>query len=199
MKGSSVWLVVVFFSVLVAFAFSQSSIVNKSPSNTVLNTEYMKWATIDVKPAVGFHSQAPVRIRVDAVESIAGFITSFPGMIDKSGGYAAGVTSIHIDNIPQSGLPKVGQTFSIPGTGKIYTVTALSAWVAPGDLDVTFTPGLGAAVADDVKVNFRTYFTQVNTSMGCYYDEREVHVLNGVLAGLGWGAGSMSRYEMPPE
>jgi hypothetical protein len=65
-------------------------------------------------------------------------------LVDNVGGYAIGATTIHVDG-GGSNL-KVGMHFTVGGV--VHTITSLGT-LAVEDIDVTFTPPLRVAVADD--------------------------------------------------
>ena len=78
--------------------------------------------------------------------------------IDLAAGYAAGTTSINIDDAgggSAAGTIVPGDTFVIAGNTQRYAVTN-TVTMASGNADqnLTFTPGLAAAVADDAVVTF---------------------------------------------
>lgn len=74
------------------------------------------------------------------------------GAIDSEGtGYAKGATTIHIDGVTAGGDWAVGDTFVIAGNSQRYAVTTAVTFTG-GEGDVTFTPPLAAAAAEDAIV-----------------------------------------------
>jgi hypothetical protein len=67
-------------------------------------------------------------------------------LVDNASGYPAGATLVHVDGA--GAALKVGMWFKIAGDGILHEITALGS-VVTQDVDVTFTPPLRAAVADD--------------------------------------------------
>lgn len=72
--------------------------------------------------------------------------------IDLVAGYAVGLSALHIDGC--SVAPAVGDVFSIAGNSQTYTVVTASALTGT-DCDITISPALVAAVADDAVLTFR--------------------------------------------
>lgn len=73
------------------------------------------------------------------------------GAIDNAAGYPKGATLIHIDSVTSGGTWNKGDTFIIAGNSQRYAVTA-DVTFSGGEGDVSFTPPLVAAVADDAVV-----------------------------------------------
>lgn len=73
-------------------------------------------------------------------------------LIDLGAGYAAGVAAVHMDGFTTK--PSVGDVFSIAGSSQTYTVLTASDLVGT-DSDITFSPVLDQAVADDDAVTFK--------------------------------------------
>jgi len=71
-------------------------------------------------------------------------VTSTSVLVDLAAGYAKGSTTIHVDGAGSA--LKVGMWFSVGGA--LHEITSLGT-LATQDIDVTFTPPLRAAVADD--------------------------------------------------
>ena len=80
----------------------------------------------------------------NAPSTVNGPVSAYGALVDNAAGYAAGATTIHVDT-GGSNL-KVGQFFDVDGV--IHQITSLGT-LATEDIDVTFTPALRVAVADD--------------------------------------------------
>ena len=105
---------VVLFAYSIAFitrAKGQSSVVIKE-GNTTTSVEYMKWATIDLDPAIGFHDDAPVRIRIDQIAAVSPMVTQIKALVNKTGGYPVGTTSIIVDG-SSGGFPSNKHVFVV--------------------------------------------------------------------------------------
>jgi len=80
-------------------------------------------------------------------------LTTLLGKIDLVAGYAAGVTTVHIDDMTASDVILKGQSFKIDGVRGIY-VADYQRTLTSGESDVTFFPPLSDATVDDTTVRF---------------------------------------------
>jgi len=93
-------------------------------------------------------------------------IESITTLVDNSGGYAAGSTLIHMDVAAVTALSlQEGKYIKIAGDDTIQRVT-LTANPSTEDLDVTISPGLRYAVADDAVV---TIYNSAAVNFGSGY------------------------------
>ncbi len=79
--------------------------------------------------------------------------TDLVGAVDLTAGYAAGAATIHIDGMATSDVLEEDSVFTIAGLSGSYRLTA-AATLATNEGDITFSPGLAAAVANDAVVTF---------------------------------------------
>jgi hypothetical protein len=174
------------FLILVFFAFN----INANTPSAI-----KRWDTIDLQPAVGFHSGAPVRIKVDKIVSVSPMVTVSNAKINNTAGYPLGATSININNI-SSVKPVPGRIFAVGTSGDIYTV--VTATDITGGMTVTFTPPLIAAAPNLTNVIFKQYYTAVHFDFDrIYYDKREYHVMVDLLNRTGWGDVPVERFTTP--
>lgn len=80
----------------------------------------------------------------NAPSTVGAPVTASQPLIDNAAGYAIGATLIHVDTAGSA--LKVGDWISVGGV--LHHVTALGT-LSTEDIDVTITPGLRVAVADD--------------------------------------------------
>jgi hypothetical protein len=73
--------------------------------------------------------------------------------VNNGGGYAAGVKTMALDGGTSSQTFLIGDTFVIAGNSQRYVLTA-NTTLTTGAGNITFTPGLVAAAADDAVVTF---------------------------------------------
>jgi hypothetical protein len=73
--------------------------------------------------------------------------------VNNAAGYAAGTTTIAADGGTGSETIAVGDTFVIAGNTQRYAVTA-AVTLSSGAGNISFTPGLAAAVADNAVITF---------------------------------------------
>lgn len=178
------------FGFIIGIAFGQTSVVNKGPTNQLINTEYSKFATFDIRPAVGYHNGSPVRVRVDTIDSISAFVSVSTGVISNN--YAVAATTMRVGSVANK--PKVGQTFNIKNDTKVYTVASFVD-LGNSSYDVTFTPALAQAVTTNTPLVFITYYTQIGVQYGgVWYDERPYNEIGSILLGYGWGTGTATPY-----
>lgn len=78
-------------------------------------------------------------------------LTDFAGAVNLEAGYAAGSTSMAIDNIQATGTIEQGQEFTIAGLKETYTVTA-DASVSGNAATISFFPGLEATASDNTVI-----------------------------------------------
>ncbi len=81
-------------------------------------------------------------------------LTTLLGKIDLVVGYAAGLTSIHVDDIQTSGTLYKGQEFTIDNCRGIY-IADYQRTIATEETDISFWPPLKDAVIDNETVRFR--------------------------------------------
>lgn len=82
-------------------------------------------------------------------------MTTLTGAVDLSAGYADRLKTIHIDTLQTSGTIKKGTTFTFATIDGVYTITE-DATIATNECDISFYPGLSAAVADGDAITFET-------------------------------------------
>lgn len=75
------------------------------------------------------------------------------GAVNNGAGYAVGITTMAVDGFTGSETVLIGDTFGIAGQTQKYVLTANSTWTT-GAGNITFAPGLVAAVADNAVVTF---------------------------------------------
>lgn len=80
--------------------------------------------------------------------SVTSTVSTVTSLVDLSGGYAAGSTTIHADTAGDQWENKPGSFIKIAGDDVIQKVTACGA-LTTQDIDLTISPGLRHAVADD--------------------------------------------------
>lgn len=82
-------------------------------------------------------------------------LSDLAGAVDLGAGYAANLRTIHIDSMGATDLLEKDFLFTIAsdGTGTKYRLTE-NTTLASNEGDITFTPGLAEAVADDDVVTF---------------------------------------------
>lgn len=77
--------------------------------------------------------------------------------IDNGAGYAAGVSTIHIDNLHHATATlRRGWLFTISGAHPVYMLTA-SASASGNECNITFTPALLSAVSDNDELSFLSH------------------------------------------
>lgn len=77
-------------------------------------------------------------------------------LVDLSGGYTAGATTIHIDGL--SAAAKVGDRFTLAGDTTQYVVVAAGA-LSTADQDITIFPGLAKNTSDNTALTFASSYT----------------------------------------
>jgi len=82
-------------------------------------------------------------------------MTTLTGAVDLGAGYAARVKTIHIDTLQTSGTIAKGTKFTFDTIDGVYTVTA-DATIGTSECDISFYPGLSAAIADGDGLTFET-------------------------------------------
>jgi hypothetical protein len=75
------------------------------------------------------------------------------GAVNNGAGYAAGTTTMAVDGFTGSETVLTGDTFSIAGDTQKYVLTA-DTTMSTGAGNITFAPGLAAAVADNAVITF---------------------------------------------
>jgi len=80
-------------------------------------------------------------------------LTTLLGKIDLVAGYAAGLTSIHVDDLQTSGTLYKGQEFTIDNVRGIY-IADYQRTISSSETDITFWPPLRDATIDDTTVRF---------------------------------------------
>lgn len=78
---------------------------------------------------------------------------AFRILVDNAGGYSAGATTMHVDGLIDE-APGEGCTFLVAGSATVHTVTNRTQRTSPSDCDITFTPALTAAAADNALLTF---------------------------------------------
>lgn len=94
------------------------------------------------------------------------------GAINHMGGYSSGVSTIAVDTFV--GEVAVSDTFTIAGDSSalVYTVTAETPTLS-NTTSITFTPNLGASVADDAVITILPHQIEINIGDGnLTYDEK---------------------------
>lgn len=120
-------------------AFSQSQGAGDQGVNTQL------------RGSLGTKFGAEVFANQNTPSHTPGVCADATGAIDLVAGYAAGTTTIHIDTVTDGGTVVAGDTFVIAGNTQRYSITA-GATFTGGEGDITFRPGLAAAVLDGAVV-----------------------------------------------
>lgn len=94
-------------------------------------------------------------------------IADLAGAVDLGAGYAAGLSTIHVDGLTNSAVLEADLLFKITSdsTGTYYRLTADTTLEDDGEGDITFTPALAEAVVDDDVVTFE-YSTLTPTLEG---------------------------------
>ena len=80
-------------------------------------------------------------------------LTDWAGEVDLGAGYAAGTATIHIDGLGATEVIEEGDQFTIENHSTIYTITA-DTTLSSNEGDITFYPGLEAAVIDNDDITF---------------------------------------------
>jgi len=80
-------------------------------------------------------------------------LTDWAGEVNNGAGYAAGVTSIAIDNMGSTEIIEEGEMFTLENQKTIYTITA-DVTTSANAATISFYPGLEAAVVDDDDITF---------------------------------------------
>lgn len=76
------------------------------------------------------------------------------GLIDNTGGYAAGISTIHVDGLDNAKTVLADTRLAITGDSTVYTIIddATTSANDQGECDLNITPPLAAAVLNDVVV-----------------------------------------------
>ncbi len=83
-----------------------------------------------------------------------GVAADFTGAIDEGSDYAAGVTTVHVDQITSGATILEGDTFLITGDTQAYVLTKDGYNETTGDIDIDFDPPLKQAVLNNAVVTF---------------------------------------------
>lgn len=80
-------------------------------------------------------------------------LTDLAGEVDLGAGYAAGVTAMHVDGLGATEVIEPGELFNLENQRTTYIITATTT-LAANEGDITFWPGLEAAVVDNDDITF---------------------------------------------
>jgi len=113
--------------------------------------------------------------------------TDLAGEVDLIAGYAAGISTIHVDNLGSADRLLTDMEFTIASdsTGTVYRLTE-DTLLASNEGDITFTPALAEAIADGDVVTF------ANSSLRNHHQERLIVALAAARAILSKGVSLLS-------
>lgn len=90
-------------------------------------------------------------------------------LVNNGAGYSAAAVTMAVNGI--TGAVVTGDRFTVAGDDVVHTITAHSETLG-NTTSITFTPGLGDAVADDAVITWQPHQLEVNIGEGnCTYDE----------------------------
>ena len=119
----------------------------------IIELEVYDSAIRDSDSTLATLSSVDVLVRF-AVPQLLSQLTDLAGKVDLGAGYAAGLSTIHIDEVGATEVIEVGEQFTLENHQSTYIITTPTT-LSSNEGDITFYPPLEAAVIDNDDIAFK--------------------------------------------